>query len=111
MNMRKCHYCGGTISFNEEKDCYICDYCQNPVMPSTLIDEEIEQIKDRANKLYLACDFDGAATLYQSIVSKYVDEAEAYWFLALCAYGVQYVDDPKTGKKSQHATELYILQY
>lgn len=99
MNMRKCHYCGGTISFNREQDCYICDYCQNPSIPSALVDEEIEQIKERANKLYLACDFDGAATLYQSVVSKYVDEAEAYWFLALCAYGVQYVDDPETGRR------------
>ena len=26
-------------------------------------------------------------------------EAEAYWGLVLCKYGIEYVDDPATGKK------------
>lgn len=99
MSLNKCRYCGGTLSFNKQDECYVCDYCLNPYIPADYVDEELQQIKDRANKLYLACDFEGAATLYQSVVSKSVDDAEAYWFLTLCEYGVQYVDDPATGKR------------
>ncbi len=30
---------------------------------------------------------------------EYPDEAEGYWGLILCKYGIEYVDDPTTGKK------------
>ncbi len=45
------------------------------------------------------CDFDQAASLYETIVAEFPDEAEAYWGLVLCKYGIEYVDDPATGKK------------
>ena len=34
-----------------------------------------------------------------SIVAEFPEEAEAYWGLCLCAYGIEYVDDPGTGSK------------
>lgn len=45
------------------------------------------------------CEFDKAAGVYDTIVSEFHCEAEAYWGLVLCKYGIEYVDDPKTGKK------------
>lgn len=53
----------------------------------------------RANRLRLACEFDKAAEVYESIVADFPTEAEAYWGLVLCRYGIEYVDDPATGKK------------
>ena len=44
-------------------------------------------------------EFDKAAGVYESIVAEFPEEAEAYWGLCLCAYGIDYVDDPATGKK------------
>ena len=32
-------------------------------------------------------------------VADFPEEAEAYWGLVLCKYGIEYVDDPGTGKK------------
>ena len=32
-------------------------------------------------------------------MADFSDEAEAYWGLVLCKYGIEYVDDPATGKK------------
>lgn len=37
--------------------------------------------------------------MYESIVADFPEEAEAYWGLVLCRYGIEYVDDPATGKK------------
>jgi len=53
----------------------------------------------RANRLRLACEFDKAANVYESIVAEFPEEAEAYWGLVLCRYGIEYVNDPVTGKK------------
>ena len=53
----------------------------------------------RANRLRSACEFDKAAGVYESIVAEFPQEAEAYWGLVLCKYGIEYVDDPATGKK------------
>lgn len=45
------------------------------------------------------CEFDKAAGVYETIVSEFREEAEGYWGLVLCQYGIEYVDDPATGKK------------
>lgn len=37
--------------------------------------------------------------MYESIVADFPEEAEAYWGLVLCRYGIEYVDDPATGRK------------
>ena len=99
MKTMKCPMCAGTLTFNEKDNCYICDFCDTPVAVSGIDDQKVAQLKERANKLFLSCDFDGATALYQSVVSEVTDDAESYWLLALCAYGIQYVDDPLTKKK------------
>lgn len=99
MRYTRCHTCGGTLKLNEKDNCYICDYCNIPTTISDLKDERIIQLKERASRLFLSCDFDGAAALCQSIASELPNDAETYWMLALCTYGIQYVDDPLTKKK------------
>jgi len=37
--------------------------------------------------------------VYESIVAEFPEEAESYWGLVLCKYGIEYVDDPASGKK------------
>ena len=37
--------------------------------------------------------------MYESIVAEFPEDAEGYWGLVLCSYGIEYVDDAKTGKK------------
>ena len=53
----------------------------------------------RFNRLRFANEFDKAAGVFESIVSEFPEEAEAYWGLCLCKYGIEYVDDPATAKK------------
>ena len=54
---------------------------------------------NRAGRLLRSCEFDKAAGVFETIVADFPEEAEAYWGLVLCKYGIEYVDDPATGKK------------
>ncbi len=92
-----CRACGAPISNTEKSDRLECEYCGS-VFFYTEESEKISQIKEKASSLFQSCDFDGAKSLYQSIVMTQ-DDAEAYWFIALSKYGIQFVDDPKTQKK------------
>ncbi|MDE6005191.1 MAG: toll/interleukin-1 receptor domain-containing protein [Oscillospiraceae bacterium] len=44
-------------------------------------------------------EFDKASQVYENIISEVSDEAEAYWGLCLCRYGIEYVVDPKSQKR------------
>ena len=44
-------------------------------------------------------DFDKAAAVYEQIVSLAPNDAEAYWSLVLCRYGIEYVEDPASHKR------------
>ena len=59
------------------------------------------RLYNRANRYRLECEFDKA---YENIVSDGPAEAGAYWGLVLSEYGVEYVDDPKSGRGSRPAT-------
>jgi hypothetical protein len=37
--------------------------------------------------------------LYEQLIAEFPEEAEAYWGLCLCNWGIEYVDDPATGEK------------
>lgn len=99
MKILRCPSCAGTLLLDETSNSYICDYCGIPTIVNSYNDEKIEMLKERANSLFLACDFDGASALYQTVLAETPEDAEVYWFLALCAYGIQYVDDPVTRRK------------
>lgn len=57
------------------------------------------KLYERANKLRFSCDFDKLASIYESIVADFPDEAEAYCGSCLCEYGIEYVDVPISGDK------------
>ena len=47
-----------------------------------------------------ANEFDKAAGLFEQILNEDGTDAEAYWSLVLCRYGVEYVEDPKTHRRA-----------
>lgn len=95
----KCKMCGGDMDITENLTVFQCEYCgTNQTIP--IIDNEKKlTLFERANRLRFNCEFDKAAGVYESIVAEYPTEAEAYWCLVLCRYGIEYVYDPATGKK------------
>ena len=91
--------CGGDLVVNEGATVAECEYCGSMQTVPTADNEKKLNLYARANRLRFACEFDKAAGVYESIVTEFPTEAEAYWGLVLCRYGIEYVDDPKTGKK------------
>lgn len=91
--------CGGTLEVQEGMSVAECEYCGTTQTVPNVDDEKKITLFKRANKLRADCYFDQSAVVYESIVKDFPEEAEAYWGILLCTYGIEYVDDPATGKK------------
>lgn len=96
MSIFKCKMCGGTIEFNPGDTVGVCDSCGTKQTLPTTSDEIITNLHNRANTLRLKCEFDKAEEIYNKILEKNPDDAEAHWGIILCKYGIEYVEDPKT---------------
>jgi len=95
----KCKMCGGSLTVSEGQTVVKCDFCDTNQTVPVFDDEKKLAFYNRANILRLNCEFDKAAGIYETIVTEFPKEAEAYWGLVLCKYGIEYVDDTKTGRK------------
>ena len=99
MAVIKCKMCGGDLILTEGQTVAECEYCgSRQTVPTADSEKKLVQF-ERAERLRKNCEFDKAAGIYESIVSEFRTESEAYWGLFLCKYGIEYVDDPATGKK------------
>lgn len=99
MAIIKCKMCGGDLNLIAGASTAECEYCGSLQTVPAADDDKKLTLFARANRLRAACEFDKAAGVYESIVADFSQEAEAYWGLILCKYGIEYVDDPATGKK------------
>ena len=99
MAIIKCKMCGGDLDLVEGASTAECEFCGSIQTIPKVDDEKKLTLFARANRLRAACEFDKAAAIYEAIVADFPEEAEAYWGLVLCKYGIEYVDDPATGKK------------
>lgn len=99
MAVIKCKMCGGDLVIEPGATVAECEYCGTKQTIPNQDDEKKLPLFARANRLRMGCEFDKAAGIYESIVADFPQEAEAYWGLVLCKYGIEYVDDPATGKK------------
>ena len=76
-----------------------CEYCGTTQTVPSADNEKKMTLFNRANRLRLKNEFDKAAALYEQLIAEFPEEAEAYWGLCLCNWGIEYVDDPATGEK------------
>lgn len=99
MAIFKCKMCGGTLEINENQSVATCDYCGMQQTLPKLDDEKRANMYDRANHFRRNNEFDKAMSIYEQILSEDNTDAEAYWSLVLCHYGIEYVEDPSTHKR------------
>ena len=99
MAILKCKLCGGDLSIIEGNPICECEFCGTTQTIPAADNEKKTNLFNRANRLRMNAEFDRAAMVYASITSEFPEEAEAYWGLCLCKYGIEYVDDPATGNK------------
>ncbi len=99
MSIFKCKMCGGTLEIHNNETVATCEYCGTKQTLPRLDDEKRANLYDRANHFRRNNEFDKAAALYEQIVAEDTNDAEAYWSLVLCRYGIEYVADPATRKR------------
>lgn len=98
MAVFKCKMCGGELNISDEKVA-VCDYCLTKQTLPRLDDERKANFYDRANHFRRNNDYDKAMAIYEQILSEDNTDAESYWSLVLCTYGVEYVEDPISHKR------------
>lgn len=98
MPVYRCKMCGATLNVAENSTTCTCDFCDSTQTIPLLSDEKKINLFNRANRLRAKCEFDAAEAVYQNLVSEFSEESEAYWGLCLCKFGIEYVEDPLSGK-------------
>lgn len=99
MAIFKCKMCGGTLEFNPGDTVAVCDSCGTKQTLPRLDGDKKANLYDRANHFRRNNEYDKAMSIYEQILAEDSTDAEAYWSLVLCRYGIEYVEDPATGKR------------
>lgn len=93
-----CRCCSRDIVFPPEVEAMECTACFTLNSRPRAEGASLEVLR-RATAQRLRCDFHNAEISYQHVLLDCPEEHEALWGLALCRYGVEYVDDPKTRRR------------
>ncbi len=95
----KCKMCGGTLEIKDNASIATCEYCGTTQTLPKIDDERKANLYDRANHFRRNNEFDKAMGIYEQILNEDNTDAEAYWSLVLCRYGIEYVEDPSSHKR------------
>lgn len=99
MAIFKCKMCGGDLTVDNNMSVCECDYCGSKQTLPRLNDDKISNLYERANHFRRNNEYDKAIDIYEDILTEDTTDAEAYWSLVLCKYGIEYVEDPATHKR------------
>lgn len=99
MSVFKCKMCGGSLEITTGLSVATCEYCGTQQTLPKLNNDKKANLYDRANHFRRANDYDKAMGIYEQILNEDNNDAEAYWSLVLCRYGIEYVEDPATKKR------------
>ena len=99
MALFKCKMCGGALEINNNETVATCEYCGTQQTLPKLDDDRRANLYDRANHFRRNNEFDKAMGIYEQILNEDNTDAEAYWSLVLCRYGIEYVEDPSSHKR------------
>ena len=99
MSVFKCKMCGGALEIKDNVTVATCEYCGTQQTLPRLDDEKKANLYDRANHFRRNNEYDKAMGIYEQILNDDNADAEAYWSLVLCRYGIEYVEDPASHKR------------
>ena len=101
-----CRTCGRDFVIPSHLKLCPCPGCQTPHARPRATGDSLADLR-RAHTQRAACQFTDAERNYQLVLNRHPDEAEALWGLALCRYGVEYVEDDRT---REQRPVLHFLQ-
>ncbi len=93
MGALKCKMCGSNLEIEDSITVCKCEKCGTSQTVPDIEDDKELKLFERAGRLRFNCDFDKAAGIYNTITDSYPEEAEGYWGLILCKYGIEYADN------------------
>ena len=99
MAVFKCKMCGAALNLQGDEKIIECEFCGTQQTLPRLTDETRENLYDRANHFRRNNDYDKATSIYEQLLNEDNTDAEAYWSIVLCRYGIEYVQDPATKKR------------
>lgn len=99
MAIIKCKMCGGELEITQGATVAECEYCGTKQTLPRLDDDRKANLYDRANHFRRNNEFDKAMGIYEQILNEDGTDAEAYWSLVLCRYGIEYVEDSASHKR------------
>ena len=107
----KCKMCGGNIEATADMTVGKCRYCGSTMTLPRIESEKKARLFNRANEYRLNNEFDKAYDAYKTITEEDEQEAEAYWGMILSEYGVEYVEDTKSHKRTPtcHRTQVQSI--
>lgn len=94
----KCKICGGSLDVRQGEKIAVCEYCGVTQVIPSFVDAKTEEIYKRATGYLKHNEFDKAENLFNQILFEDKFNADAYWNVLMCHYGVTYVKDPVSGK-------------
>ena len=99
MNELICKSCGGTLEFEEGQSVAVCDSCgKKQTLPRFRSDKK-KNLFARASQLCRANKFDKALNCYEDALQEDAEDPEVHWMLAMCRYGVEYVEEADGKRK------------
>ena len=99
MAIFKCKMCGGALEIGGNQSVCTCEYCGTTQTLPRLNDDRKANLYDRANHFRRNNEFDKAMSIYEGILNEDKTDAESYWSIVLCRYGIEYVEDPASHKR------------
>lgn len=90
----ECRQCGAALEIKPGEKTAKCKYCSS-VNVISIADRF--GLYNRANYLRRNNEFDRAISVYEDILKEDACDPEAYYGIALCKYGIEYVEDPYGG--------------
>ena len=94
----KCKICAGSLTIDPQTRIAVCDYCGTKQTLPLFGDDSSKFLYDRGNQYLLHNEYDKAERIFNQLLSVNSNDAEIYWDLVLCKYGVTYTKDPQTGR-------------
>ena len=87
-----CRMCGGALQLTDNSRICRCGFCSTTQSVPFIDDDDKAEICRQAEHFRREYQYDKAIELYEQLVKEYPTEADLYWALTLCRYGVEYSD-------------------
>lgn len=109
MAVFKCKMCGGDMTVDRSTGVAVCDYCGTKQTLPQFTDESSELLYNRGNSYLMHNEFDKAENIFNQLLSINPQDAEIYWDLVMCRYGVTFVKDSKSGQYMPTCNRTHYL--